>query len=79
MMEDSEAWVMSKVEVGFGEKSSPQARSSRYQHDWLTAPREFRSTRKVEYIAQYFPAITVLRIVRLALYGSFILFKWICL
>jgi hypothetical protein len=25
MMEDSEAWVMSKVEVGFGEKSSPQA------------------------------------------------------
>lgn len=53
MIEEREGWVESEVEVGSGEKSSPLSRSSRYQHHWLTAPRGFRSTKKVKYIAHF--------------------------
>jgi hypothetical protein len=45
-MEDRECWVKSEGGGRLWRKKLTTCRSSRYQHDWLTAPREFRSTRK---------------------------------
>jgi hypothetical protein len=54
------------VEVGFGEKSSPLAGHPAICMIGLQLPVSSGQQEKVEYIAHYFPAITVPRIVRLA-------------
>lgn len=68
---DRKGWVKSKVEgYALAKKAHhlPAIPLSAVIGLRVTAPRKFRSTRKVEYIA-HFPVITVLKAVGLILYG----------
>jgi hypothetical protein len=46
MMEDGEGWAKTEMEVCLWQKKLTTCRPSRYQHDWLTAPRKFRQQEK---------------------------------